>query len=89
PGGLGMEVFLRSEQCRVAASPYPAYQTHLPLPVGEGWGEGNRLLEIPPVTRNHLLIPSKRFLAFPFQRAVPGVVAVDVDKSIALAHLPG
>ncbi len=64
PGGLEMEVFLRSEQCRVAASPYPAYQTHLPLPVGEGWSEGNRLLEIPPLLAITFLYHPNDFLRF-------------------------
>ena len=87
-GWVGDGGFLRSEQCRVAASPYPAYQT-VPSPVGESRGEGNRLLEIAPVTRNHLLIPPERFLALPVQRAVPRIVAVNVHEPVAFAHFAG
>ncbi len=51
-----------------------------------GLGAGHSLRQIRPVTRNHLLIPPERFLAFALQRAISGIVAVNVDKPVALAH---
>ncbi|AEW74961.1 hypothetical protein EcWSU1_03533 [Enterobacter ludwigii] len=64
---------------------HPAWTLPRPRPVGEG--EGNRLRQIRAVTCNHLLIPPERFLTRSVQRTVARVVAVNIDKPVAFAHL--
>lgn len=45
--------------------------------------------QIPPIAGDHFLIPPERFLAGAGEGAVALVVAVDVDKAVALAHFAG
>ena len=47
------------------------------------------LLEVFAVAGNHLLVPPERFFTLALQRAVTGIIAIDIDKAVALAHLAG
>ena len=47
------------------------------------------LLEVFAVAGNHLLVPPERFFTLTLQRAVAGIIAIDIDKAVALAHLAG